>query len=73
MGGSPGIFKKGHCPRFLEPPRETKISSRNPEFEKSKVASTEAIVLSGNLCRIFVVTCGRSQTCRWLRNKNKIC
>ena len=31
--------------RFLEPPRETKIGSRNREFEKSKVASKVAKLL----------------------------
>ena len=31
--------------RFLEPPRETKISSRNREFEKTKVASNDAKLL----------------------------
>ena len=31
--------------RFLEPPRETKIGSKNREFEKSKVASTVAKLL----------------------------
>ena len=30
---------------FLEPPRETKIGSRNREFEKSKVASKDAKLL----------------------------
>ena len=31
--------------RFLEPPRETKIGSRNREFERSKVASNVAKLL----------------------------
>ena len=32
--------------RFLEPPRETKIGSKNREFEKSKVASNTTKLLS---------------------------
>ena len=37
--------------RFLEPPRETKIGSRNREFEKSKVASNVAKLLRYSFIR----------------------
>ena len=37
-----GVFIHTAESRFLEPPDETQFSSRNREFEKSKVASNYA-------------------------------
>ena len=37
-----GVLKSTVESRFLEPPEETQIDSRNQEFEKSKVASNYA-------------------------------
>ena len=48
--------------RFLKPPRETIIGSRNMEFEKSKVASKDAKLqryLPGEIMHIFIVIDGR--------------